>query len=80
MNNQYAIVLRQSSNQTGSGAATPINLFGGVEDPLNKELVDTAYVSRPMNPHVNKKSKKAEIKPPIPSKEVQTKGKNVYSF
>ena len=74
MNNQYAIVLRQSSNQTGSGAATPINLFGGVEDPLNKELVDTAYVSRP---HVNKKSKKAEIKPPIPTKEVQP---NVYSF
>jgi hypothetical protein len=68
MNNQYAIVLRQSSNQTGSGAATPINL---VEDPLNKELVDTA---RPMNPHV---SKKVEIKPPIPTKEV---GKNVYSF
>lgn len=33
-----------------------------------------------MNPHVNKKSKKAEIKPPIPSKEVQPKGKNVYSF
>ena len=22
-------------------------------NPLNKELVDTAYVSRPMNPHFN---------------------------
>jgi hypothetical protein len=55
MNNQYAIVIRQSSNQTGgSGGANPINLFGGYEDPMNKELVDTAYVSRPMNPSFNK--------------------------
>lgn len=46
MNNQYAIVLRSTSNQSlASGLDKPINLFGGVEDPLDKQLVGSAYVS-----------------------------------